>query len=148
MLANGARLQVTDYHDDLPSSPVVIRSLAKADILKYRKEHNLPFYYMDTGYTGGHEKVTKEDLKPIHRIVYNDLQLSDIVERPSDRWKKFELRPSQVSYSGATFFTSRLDDNNYFGVFYDDDVFEDYENGWARKSDFVGPDNVTINDCR
>jgi hypothetical protein len=30
----------------------------------------------------------------------------------------------------------------------DDDVFEDYENGWARKSDFVGPDNVTINDCR
>lgn len=89
MLAKGANLQVTDYHDDLPSTPVVIRSLAKADILKYRKENGLPFYYMDTGYTGGHEKVTKEDLKPIHRIVYNDLQLSEIKERPSDRWKKF-----------------------------------------------------------
>lgn len=89
MLAKGANLSVTDYHDDLPSSPVVIRSLAKADILKYRKENGLPFYYMDTGYTGGHEKVTKEDLKPIHRIVYNDLQLNEIKERPSDRWKKF-----------------------------------------------------------
>ena len=89
MLAKGANLSITDYHNDLPITPVVIRSLAKADILKYRKENNLPFYYMDTGYTGGHEKVTKEDLKPIHRIVYNDLQLSEIVERPSDRWKKF-----------------------------------------------------------
>jgi len=89
MLAKGANLSVTDYHNDLPITPVVIRSLAKADILKYRKENNLPFYYMDTGYTGGHEKVTKEDLKPIHRIVYNDLQLNSIVERPSDRWKKF-----------------------------------------------------------
>ena len=89
MFAKGANLPVTDYYDDLPATPVVIRSLAKADILKYRKENNLPFYYMDTGYTGGHEKVTKEDLKPIHRIVYNDLQLNDIVERPSDRWKKF-----------------------------------------------------------
>ena len=89
MLAKGANLQVTDYHDDLPSTPVVIRSLAKANILRYRKENGLPFYYMDTGYTGGHEKVTKEDLKPIHRIVYNDLQLSEIKERSSDRWKKF-----------------------------------------------------------
>ena len=50
---------------------------------------------------------------------------STYITKNSDRWKKFELRPSQVSYSGATFFTSRLDDNNYFGVFYDDDVFED-----------------------
>ena len=90
MLAKGANLPVTDYHDDLPATPVVIRSLAKADILKYRKENNLPFYYMDTGYTGGHEIVTKEDLKPIHRIVYNDLQLGEITPRPDDRWKKFK----------------------------------------------------------
>ena len=34
-----------------------------------------------------------------------------------DRWKKFELRPSQVSLSGDTFFTSRLDDNTPFCCF-------------------------------
>ena len=50
---------------------------------------------------------------------------STYITKNSDRWKKFELRPSQVSYSGATFFTSRLDDNNYFGIFYDDEVFDD-----------------------
>jgi hypothetical protein len=27
----------------------------------------------------------------------------------------------------------------------DDDVFEDYENGWAGKSDFASPYNVTFN---
>ena len=50
---------------------------------------------------------------------------STYITKNSDRWKKFELRPSQVSLSGDTFFTSRLDDNNYFGVFYDDEVFDD-----------------------
>ena len=42
MLAKGANLPITDYHENLPTTPVVIRSLAKADILKYRKENNLP----------------------------------------------------------------------------------------------------------
>ena len=44
---------------------------------------------------------------------------STYITKNSDRWKKFELRPSQISLSGDTFFTSRLDDNTYFGVFYD-----------------------------
>ena len=47
------------------------------------------------------------------------------IAKNSDKWKKFELRPSQLSLSGGTFFTSRLDDNNYFGIFYDDEVFDD-----------------------
>ena len=50
---------------------------------------------------------------------------STYITKNSDRWKKFELRPSQVSYSGDTFFTSRLDDNNYFGVFWDKVVQDD-----------------------
>jgi hypothetical protein len=45
----------------------------------------------------------------------------------SDRWKKFELRPSQVLLSGNTFFTSRLDDNTPFFVFWDKVVQDDGE---------------------
>ena len=52
---------------------------------------------------------------------------STYITKNSDRWKKFELRPSQVSLSGDTFFTSRLDDNNYFGVFWDKVVQDDGE---------------------
>ena len=44
-----------------------------------------------------------------------------------DRWKKFELRPSQVLLSGNTFFTSRLDDNTPFFVFWDKVVQDDAE---------------------
>ena len=47
------------------------------------------------------------------------------IAKNSDKWKKFELRPSQVLLSGNTFFTSELDDNTPFFVFYDKVVDED-----------------------
>tara|TARA_B110000238_G_scaffold113975_1_gene123697 strand:+ start:247 stop:657 length:411 start_codon:yes stop_codon:yes gene_type:complete len=47
------------------------------------------------------------------------------IAKNSDKWKKFELRPSQVSLYGDVFFTSKLDDNTSFEVFYDDVVYED-----------------------
>ena len=50
---------------------------------------------------------------------------STYITKNSDRWKRFELRPSQISLSGDVFFTSRLDDNNYFGVFWDKVVQDD-----------------------
>ena len=68
---------------------------------------------------------------------------STYITKNSDRWKKFELRPSQISLSGDTFFTSRLDDNTYFGVFYDKVVSQDGgfyyttlmdDFGWYRNS--------------
>ena len=50
---------------------------------------------------------------------------STYIAKNSDRWKKFELRPSQVLLSGNTFFTSELDDNTPFFVFYDKEVYND-----------------------
>lgn len=52
---------------------------------------------------------------------------STYITKNSDRWKKFELRPSQVLLSGNTFFTSRLDDNTPFFVFWDKVVQDDAE---------------------
>ena len=50
---------------------------------------------------------------------------STYIAKNSDRWKKFELRPSQISLYGDVFFTSELDDNTPFFVFWDKVVEDD-----------------------
>ena len=67
----------------------------------------------------------------ISAIVFSIITLtffncrSIYIAKNDDRWKKFELRPSQVSLSGDTFFTSRLDDNTPFVVLWDKVVQDD-----------------------
>ncbi len=49
------------------------------------------------------------------------------IAKNSDKWKKFEFQPSQVSLYGDVFFTSKLDDNTSFEVFWDKVVDGDAE---------------------
>ena len=69
---------------------------------------------------------------------------SSFITKNSDKWKKHELRPSQISYSGDVFFTSELDDGISFEVFWDKVAEDDgkfYYNilmddfGWNKNSE-------------
>lgn len=74
----------TDFRYDDGRDSIVLRGILKHKIMKQCWEDQRDFYYMDTGYFGN-----EGTWKYWHRIVKNNLQHTDIVPRPDDRFKKF-----------------------------------------------------------
>jgi hypothetical protein len=97
--AHGCNSAVTDIANfDYTSGhdPVVVRGILKHKIMKQCRKDHRDFYYIDSGYFGNSPNpLNPHGWKVWHRIVKNDLQHTDIVARPDDRWKKFniELQP-------------------------------------------------------
>ena len=93
MFARGAKLPVYDYNYDHSGNEILIRSLAKRKLIWKCIEEQQTFYYMDSGYVGNYKSdINPQGWKLYHRIVKNDLQHSDIIERPSDRWEKLKTK--------------------------------------------------------
>lgn len=91
MFARGARLPIEDYNYHFGNKPVLIRSMSKRKLIKWCQECNHTFYYMDSGYVGNYKSnINPHGWKLWHRIVRNDVQHSNIIERPDDRWKRLE----------------------------------------------------------
>lgn len=91
--AKGARLPMQDYDEPIPDEAILIRSIAKKQLIKERWKSKKPFYYMDSGYFGNYKSPGNPNgLKFWHRIVYNDLQHNKIIERPDDRWNKLNIK--------------------------------------------------------
>lgn len=85
--AQGAKLPVYDYDYDFGNETILIRGSAKSKLIQdcWNKKH--PFYYMDSGYLGNYKGPTNPNgYKVYHRIVPNDLQHSEIIDRPDDRF--------------------------------------------------------------
>jgi hypothetical protein len=90
---SGSRIINTDYfkYED-SAAPIVLRGILKHKIMKRCWEDNRDFYFMDTGYMGNQ----KNSLNPMgwkfyHRIVKNNLQHGEIINRSSDRFKKLAI---------------------------------------------------------
>lgn len=88
MFAQGAKLPIQDYNYDFSSNPIMIRSMGKRKLIQECLNKKHTFYYMDSGYVGNYKsKSNPYGWKLYHRIVKNDVQHNEIIDRPDDRWK-------------------------------------------------------------
>jgi len=91
MFANGANLPIYNYDRYPDNQPILIRSMGKRKLIHNCWETNKTFYYMDSGYVGNYRgAVNPYGWKLFHRIVKNDVQHNNIIDRPDDRWKKLQ----------------------------------------------------------
>lgn len=89
-------LETWRYEDS--TDPVVLRGIMKHKIIKRCWEDQRPFLYMDSGYLGNRPNPNNPNgWKFYHRVVFNDLQHSDIIDRPADRFQQLniKIRPRQ-----------------------------------------------------
>lgn len=95
--AKGHKLKTYDYDEAYPQDEdILIRSIAKRQLIKQRLDETRTFFYMDSGYFGNYKSPDNPaGHKVYHRIVKNGLQHNEIIERPDDRWKKLNLKVSQ-----------------------------------------------------
>lgn len=92
MFAQGAGLEIQDYTYDFGSAPILIRSMGKRKLINWCWDNNHIFYYMDSGYIGNYKsKSNPNGWKVWHRIVKNNVQHTEIIDRPNDRWKRLDI---------------------------------------------------------
>ena len=95
MFAMGTRGRVVnteDFEFKDSEDPIVLRGILKHTVMKKCWKTGRDFYYMDTGYLGNQQnKLNPMGWKIWHRIVKNNLQHSDIIPRPDDRWRALQL---------------------------------------------------------
>jgi len=91
MFAQGANLPIENYSYDFKNNPIMIRSMGKRKLIQWCLKNNHTFYYMDSGYVGNYKSaINPLGWKNWHRIVKNNIQHEQIIERPDDRWKKLQ----------------------------------------------------------
>jgi hypothetical protein len=91
MFAQGAKLPIYDYDHNYGNGTILIRSMGKKKLIHecWNKKHT--FYYMDSGYVGNYKSSSNPiGWKLWHRIVKNDVQHNEIVDRPDDRWRRLD----------------------------------------------------------
>ena len=94
MFANGINKPIYDYNEDYPKTgDLLIRSIMKKEIMHDCWNTGRNFYYMDSGYFGNYPGPTNPNgWKLYHRIVKNNVQHNEIIDRPDDRWRKLDLK--------------------------------------------------------
>lgn len=96
MFADGCKSPIVntddfDYNDS--TDPLILRGILKKKWMHQCWEDGRTFYYMDSGYFGNERtKSNPNGWKYWHRIVKNNLQHSEIISRPDDRFKQFNKK--------------------------------------------------------
>lgn len=133
MFANGCRMPTIDtdtFNYDESKDPLVLRGILKHKIMKRCWKDGRTFYYMDTGYFGNERTPTNPNgWKYWHRIVKNDLQHADIVQRPDDRFRKFNKKFQPWKKTGTKILVAAPDDKpcKFYGTTKDQWVNETVE---------------------
>jgi hypothetical protein len=91
-----------DFVYENSNDPIVLRGILKHKIMKQCWDDHRTFYYVDTGYFGNEKTQSNPSgWKYWHRIVKNNLQHSEIIPRPDDRWKKFNKKFTAWKKTGS-----------------------------------------------
>lgn len=99
--------------------PIVLRGILKKKIIKQCWKDNRDFYYVDTGYFGNEKTPSNPNgWKYWHRIVKNNLQHGEIVDRPDDRFKQFGKKISPWKKSGRKIIVAAPDEKplKFYGL--------------------------------
>jgi len=124
MFAAGCRSSITntdEFNYEASSSPIVLRGILKKKIIHRCWKDARTFYYMDTGYFGNEATDNNPNgWKYWHRIVKNDLQHTNIISRPDDRFKHFKKKFQPWKKSGRKILIAKPDDKPM--RFYDFDL--------------------------
>jgi hypothetical protein len=82
-----------DFDYDSSDNPMVLRGILKKKWIHRCWEDARDFYFMDTGYFGNERTQSNPNgWKYWHRIVKNDLQHNEIIDRPGDRFATFKRK--------------------------------------------------------
>ena len=122
MFAKGCLMPIvnTETFDYKTSNdPIVMRGILKKKIIHQCWKTGRTFYYMDTGYFGNERtSVNPNAWKYWHRIVKNDLQHNDIVDRPDDRFKVFNKKFQSWKKDGRKILIAKPDEKpmKFYGL--------------------------------
>jgi len=139
---------IFDYED---VRPILLRGILKKTIIKRCWDYNRTFYYMDTGYWGN-ERSTKNPngWKYWHRIVKNDLQHNDLIERPDDRLKLFDLKFNNWKKGGSKILVAAPDEKpmKFYGLDLDqwlEDTVAEIKKHTDRPVEIRSRDKIRLN---
>lgn len=116
---NTTPISTDNFVYESSSDPIVLRGILKHKIMKQCWKDHRTFYYMDTGYFGN-ERTSRNPngWKYWHRIVRNDLQHGEIIERPDDRFKQFNKKFTPWKTNGTKILVAAPDEKpcKFYGV--------------------------------
>lgn len=98
--AVGSKNNLTTDINDI-SKGLVVRGVTRKSEIEQCKQKNRDFYYIDTGYFGNFpSKGNPGGKKRYHRIVKNENQHTEIIDRPSDRWNTLLEEDDRLKWRG------------------------------------------------
>ena len=122
LFANGCNASTVNsdefvYEDS--NDPIVLRGILKKKIIHKCWKDSRTFYYMDTGYFGN--EITTQNpngWKYWHRVVKNNLQHNDIIDRPDDRFQKFNKKINSWKKTGRKILIAAPDEKpmKFYGL--------------------------------
>lgn len=103
-LGSGGRvINTEDFNYDDSTDPIVLRGILKKKIIKQCWKDGRDFYFIDTGYLGNQKSDKNPNgWKYWHRIVKNDLQHNEIIQRPGDRFKRLGIKTEPWKKDGRS----------------------------------------------
>jgi hypothetical protein len=116
---NSTPTSTDDFVYELSTDSIILRGILKHKIMKQCWKDNRTFFYMDTGYFGNERTSSNPNgWKYWHRIVKNDLQHSEIIARPDDRFKKFNKTFTPWKKDGRKILVAAPDEKpcKFYGV--------------------------------